>query len=176
MSAELVKKIMLLRHFQRQDLEDEIGFKSEFSSIDDINIKKIYKINTKLYDDLLKFNDLMPIYKNSDEKTLYCERESKVCDDFDKYELLATNVINRIKNTINYIYVNSVTPNIFVVTHADSVKQFNDGIGMTYYKKYDITDKIRTMEGGSKYKSKEKTYIDKINKYTKRLNNLKDVL
>lgn len=87
-----------------------------------------------------------------------------------------SNYVRRISDTIRSIHIGSHVPNKFIISHADSIKQFNiipGSGGMDYYIKYDITDKI-SMEGGSKELNKYIVYMHKIEKYNKKINELKN--
>jgi broad specificity phosphatase PhoE len=91
-----------------------------------------------------------------------------------------TNYDKRINNTIKYIYdrnKSSVKSNIFIVSHSDSIKQYDiipGGKGMDYFNKYEITNKIVPMFGGnSNILQKYELYMKKINKYNNKINDLK---
>lgn len=312
MTSESVKKTFLIRHFMREDLENELKFKSGLESISDGDIRKIFSINPKLHDNLDQFAELISIYKTDTRKD-FCTANSQLCLNFGKYEKLAvedvrveekvktltrtiqfgprkgqtetkttiestdimtyfnpeecevwsspflrclqtamfiarllgvthvnvhfglselchpdvllpfadeltsgtpidinkiyentsariasstmvpiaqivrekyenindsdhSNYIRRIHDTIKSIHVGSHVPNKFIISHADSIKQFNiipGSGGMDYYIKYDITDKI-SMEGGSKELNKYIVYMRKIEKYNKKINELKN--
>lgn len=312
MTSESVKKTFLIRHFEREDLENESKFRSELESISDNDIRKVFSINPKLHDNLDQFAELLSIYK-TDSRKEFCEGNNQVCLNFDKYEKIAvedikietkeiiidrvikfgprkgqteskkiiesknimtyfdpkecevwsspflrclqtamfiarllgvthvnvhfglselchpdvllpfadeltsgtpidinkiyentsariissatvpvaqivrdryenindtdhSNYVRRISDTIRSIHVGSHVPNKFIISHADSIKQFNiipGEKGMDYYTKYDITDKL-TMDGGSKELNKYIVYMRKIEKYNKKINGLKN--
>jgi len=99
----------------------------------------------------------------------------------DKYEEINdtehARYTDRINSTVRFIRDTSLKSNVFIVSHADSIKQFNvipDGIGMDYYIKYDITDKIGMSGGGNNSVLQQyKLYLRKIEKYNKKINKLK---
>ena len=88
MTSESVKKTFLIRHFMREDLENELKFKLDLESISDGNIRKIFSINPKLHDNLDQFAELISIYKTDTRKD-FCIANGQLCLNFDKYEKLA---------------------------------------------------------------------------------------
>lgn len=119
------------------------------------------------------------IYENSMSRLTHIFPIAQLINDV-YTEINDTNNINynkRIDDTIRDIYdrnKSSSKSKIFIISHADLIKQFNiipDGKGMDYFERYDITDKVKEMTGGNYYIYMKKThkYEDKINKLLSRI-------
>ena len=89
---EHIRKTFLIRHFSRQDTENENVFKEYIESIKDIELKKIVSINIPINDDLEKFqNETININK----KNIFFERYYHPLIIKEIQQIITTNMVTK---------------------------------------------------------------------------------